>query len=851
MSQRIRPVSEDVVHRISSGQVVVNLATAVKELIENALDAGAKNIEVKLKEYGTELIEVADDGTGVSKADLASLTLKHHTSKFTSIDDLQALDSFGFRGEALSSLCAVSELMVTTRTAQDVTGSRVSYDASGKIAQQTPVARARGTTIALRELFRPLPVRRKELLRNVKREFGKLLNLLQAYAIISYGVRIICTNQIGTGTRTKALSTQGGQRMRDNIANAFGPRTAEALMPLDASLGDIAKACGYISKENAFFGKSGGDRQYFYINGRPVHLPKARASPEHGAAAQFSKALNDAHRNLAKGTASGASRPMAFIDFKIPKANYDINLAPDKRKALIQQEQCLLELFQEALSEAWQPVNTLLDQPLSQAVLQGARQVPGSHKQVGRQSSSPSSSSLQSASEASSGSDMPAAREMPAELIPRNPPELSRPRGMEKQSYPVERDGENAVPDRDANEDEPLMASQPHQASAGPAFLTSKGVLAASSAAGEEGGLASGGHTLSLCAEAPPSAAQSLHSPATKPQDEITPSVQPQQALSGLVMEPENGLPTSGALQSMAHSVPRKRSRQETGVAKDAQPSSWHPQPQQAPMTMHIDLEALAASRTACSKPTETGTTAHFSAATLQDPAQAASEAADREIQRVFQKKDFAIMEIVGQFNLGFILARLAGNLFIIDQHAADEKYNFERLQQITRLNKQPLLQPLRLDVTPAEKMTLWQEQQVFNANGFDFKELEDGQVQLTAVPFSKEAVFGPQDVHELLHMLVHGEGQAFKMQTQQSTQHSQPSDSTQAAPRPFTKIVRPSRVRDMLAMRACRSSIMIGKALNRTQMKSVLVHLSHLDSPWNCPHGRPTMRHLHTLQQQ
>ena len=86
------------------------------------------------------------------------------------------------------------------------------------------------------------------------------------------------------------------------------------------------------------------------------------------------------------------------------------------------------------------------------------------------------------------------------------------------------------------------------------------------------------------------------------------------------------------------------------------------------------------------------------------------------------------------------------------------------------------------------------QEQQVFNANGFDFKELEDGQVQLTAVPFSKEAVFGPQDVHELLHMLVHGEGQAFKMQTQQSTQHSQPSDSTQAAPRPFTKIVRPSR---------------------------------------------------------
>ena len=91
-----------------------------------------------------------------------------------------------------------------------------------------------------------------------------------------------------------------------------------------------------------------------------------------------------------------------------------------------------------------------------------------------------------------------------------------------------------------------------------------------------------------------------------------------------------------------------------------------------------------------------------------QDPAQAASEAADRELQRIFQKEDFASMQVIGQFNLGFILAQLGGNLFIIDQHAADEKYNFERLQQITCLNKQPLLQPLTLDLTPAEKMTLW-----------------------------------------------------------------------------------------------------------------------------------------------
>ena len=134
---------------------------------------------------------MADDGSGVSKIDLEGLALKHHTSKFSNITDLQVcvkwashrvasnsmcnthneqiitpadlqtLASFGFRGEALSSLCAVSELMVTTRTAGDVTGSRVTYDSAGQISSQVSIARSKGTTVALRELFKPLPVRRK------------------------------------------------------------------------------------------------------------------------------------------------------------------------------------------------------------------------------------------------------------------------------------------------------------------------------------------------------------------------------------------------------------------------------------------------------------------------------------------------------------------------------------------------------------------------------------------------------------------------------------------------------------------------------------------------------------------
>ncbi|KAF7243031.1 Mismatch repair endonuclease PMS2, partial [Varanus komodoensis] len=106
-AKAINPIDRKSVHRICSGQVVLNLCTAVKELVENSIDAGATNIEVKLKDYGTELFEVADNGCGVEEENFTGLTLKHYTSKIQDFSDLTHVETFGFRGEALSSLCAL------------------------------------------------------------------------------------------------------------------------------------------------------------------------------------------------------------------------------------------------------------------------------------------------------------------------------------------------------------------------------------------------------------------------------------------------------------------------------------------------------------------------------------------------------------------------------------------------------------------------------------------------------------------------------------------------------------------------------------------------------------------------
>ena len=161
-SRTIKPIAAESVHRICSGQVVLDLAGAVKELVENALDAGATNIEVRLKDHGADTIEVADNGTGVGEQNHESLTVKYATSKLVNFGDLASLTSFGFRGEALSSLCALCDsFVVTTRTQEEDAGWRIEYDAFGRINGKTTAPRAVGTTVTVKGLFKPLAVRHK------------------------------------------------------------------------------------------------------------------------------------------------------------------------------------------------------------------------------------------------------------------------------------------------------------------------------------------------------------------------------------------------------------------------------------------------------------------------------------------------------------------------------------------------------------------------------------------------------------------------------------------------------------------------------------------------------------------
>ncbi|KAJ3091439.1 hypothetical protein HK102_000561 [Quaeritorhiza haematococci] len=245
-----------------SGQVVVDLSIAVKELIENSLDAGATSIEIRLKDY--------DNGTGIDPSNYESLALKHYTSKLSVFEDLYSVSSFGFRGEALSSLCAVSKLCVVSATGdQAPLGMKLEYDSHGKLVQKSPLAREQGTTVMLTNFFEALPVRFREFKKNIKREYSKCLELIQAYALICDGVKISCSNQTGKGST--AVATHANQNIKDNISNVFGAKILPQLMEVKFEFSDPS------SEEHtpiAGAGRGGSDRQFYYINKRPCTLPK-------------------------------------------------------------------------------------------------------------------------------------------------------------------------------------------------------------------------------------------------------------------------------------------------------------------------------------------------------------------------------------------------------------------------------------------------------------------------------------------------------------------------------------------------------------------------------------------------
>ncbi|KAL2945411.1 DNA mismatch repair protein PMS1 [Bienertia sinuspersici] len=886
-SPMIKPINKNVVHKICAGQVILDLSSAIKELVENSLDAGATTIEISLKDYGEEWFQVIDNGCGISPNNYKVLALKHHTSKLADFPDLQSLATFGFRGEALSSLCALGSLTVETRTKNESVATHLTFDNSGQLVAESKTARKVGTTVTVKKLFSNLPVRSKEFSRNIRKEYGKLISLLNAYAIIAKGVRLVCTNMSGKNSRSVVLKTQGSGSLKDNIITLFGMSTFTSLEPLNISMSENCRVEGFVSKSGYGSGRNMGDRQFFYVNGRPVDMPKV------------SKLVNELYR-----CANSRQYPVAVMNFIVPVIAYDVNVTPDKRKIFFSDEGSFLKCLREALGMIYS--SNTVSYNVTNIDAPSEKDDNSSPCAVGLQLASKQSSPERAQVEEVCDEKQGARGNMNTDLdvwkgdhlssFVHQSAQKSQDKDFSlkvhsiKRAYPLGCDNKitstnideqcfkgaesdvainKSVTNRSGPIQSPLtkfLTLQKRKYENMSAPLSESPILRNESI---QCNLQNNDMELDLAAASSATKFHQVHdSPGPnkhQPSKHSKTTIDLHQAANPLLNDdacmellPEDISFQEGRAPSAKATVPSgSRINLESELddqSLEALPLKSIPAPSSTPKassTLQFDIKYLMKRRKqklllhssfdAC---TWAATKRCYAAATLElsqldneEGKARALAAATTELERHFRKGDFSRMKVIGQFNLGFIIGKLDEDLFIVDQHAADEKHNFERLSESTIMNQQPLLRPISLELSPEEEIIASMHMDIIRKNGFSLEEDLDAspgnRFKLKSVPFSKNITFGVEDVKELISTVSDGQGECSIM----SSYKMDTSDS-----------ICPSRVRAMLASRACRSSIMVGDALGRNEMQKILEHLAELKSPWNCPHGRPTMRHLVNL---
>jgi DNA mismatch repair protein MutL len=259
----IRILPSHLVDQIAAGEVVERPASVVKELVENAFDAGATQIDIEIERGGAALIRVRDNGQGIAADELALALTRHATSKIASLDDLTAVASMGFRGEALPSIAAVARLQLTSRRAGAQSAHELRAD-NGVLGELRPAALAAGTVVEVRELFHNVPARRR-FLRSEATETGHVQRLVERLALSRFDIGI---RYVSNGREVLRLAPAlTGDEQLARIAAVLGEEFAQGVMPVQVATGAL-QLTGWISQPT--FSRAQPDFAYWYVNDRAV-----------------------------------------------------------------------------------------------------------------------------------------------------------------------------------------------------------------------------------------------------------------------------------------------------------------------------------------------------------------------------------------------------------------------------------------------------------------------------------------------------------------------------------------------------------------------------------------------------
>ncbi|KAF0515857.1 mismatch repair protein [Gigaspora margarita] len=354
----IKKLDESVVNRIAAGEIIQRPSNALKELIENSLDAGATNIQILIKEGGLKLLQILDNGHGIRREDMAIVCERFTTSKLRNFEDLLHIGTYGFRGEALASISHVAHLTITTKTADSNCAYRACYS-DGKLVPPKPGVAAEpkacagniGTQITAEDLFYNVPTRRKAL-KNPNEEYARILDVVNRYAIHNAGVGFSCKKQGSTQADVNTLSTAS---TLDNIRQIYGSTTSE-LLEFGKTFRKLEfRVNGYISNPNYNLKKM---VFLLFINHRAVE------------SSLLKKTIESVYTTyLPKNT-----HPFVYLSLEINPENVDVNVHPTKREVRFLNEEEIITAVGDAIQERLVGANSSRIF-LTQTLLPGAKPI--------------------------------------------------------------------------------------------------------------------------------------------------------------------------------------------------------------------------------------------------------------------------------------------------------------------------------------------------------------------------------------------------------------------------------------------------------------------------------------------
>jgi len=680
------------IERIAAGEVVERPASAVKELLENSLDADANRITVEIDGDGTERICVRDDGIGMSESAVTKAIQAHTTSKIGDIDDLEAgIGTLGFRGEALHTIGAVSTLTIQTRPRGGESGTECVVE-GGERTHVGPAGCPEGTTITVEDLFFNTPARKKYL-GEPATEFAHSNRIVARYALANPDVAITLEHD---GRET--FSTPGRGNLEEAVLSVYGREVASAMVEVDVEASELrgsplTRVWGLVSNPET----TRSTRAYLstFVNGRYVTDSVLREAVLAGYGNQLA-----------------ADRfPFTVLFIELPGDSVDVNVHPRKMELRFGEEAGVRQAVTEAVSE------TLLEEGLIR------RSAP-------RGRSAPSDVDIEP--------DAPASPESPT-------PEPDSEPGLE--------DATDSRPQESTTEDQPA-SSESQSARA------SKQETATDSAAQQPA----------------PASSTSEQSPNT-------------------------------AANATEKQTQESKPARETAV--DGARQTGNPDLSQQPPSGQTETTDTTASDSETGYDREPTFTPKTENATLTDQP---PETEDDQFDRL------PSMDVLGQFQETYVLATTDDGLILIDQHAADERINYERLREAAtgRSDSQALVSPVELELTAQEAAAFEGGLDALRDVGFDAELADDGRTAVvTAVPSVFASVLEPDLLRDVLGEFVATDGASSIVD---------------------------SAADELIADMSCYPSVTANTSLAEGSVLELLRELDACSNPYACPHGRPVV---------